>query len=71
MLMQSALGIDFGGTNIKWGIVAEDGQVLKEGSEPTESRRGPDVLLNKLSVIVAEALSYSYSLNIKLKGVGN
>lgn len=68
--MRSALGIDLGGTNIKWGIAAEDGKVLLEGLVPTESERGPAELLNKLSAIAEQALEASSSLSIQLEGVG-
>ncbi|WP_182914521.1 ROK family protein [Paenibacillus sp. 1011MAR3C5] len=68
--MRSAVGIDLGGTNIKWGIVAEDGEVLLEGLVPTESERGPDELLNKLSAIAEQAVQSSTDLNIALDSVG-
>lgn len=68
--MRSALGIDLGGTNIKWGIVTEDGQVLHEGIEPTESWRGAEVLLNKLSTIAKQALSASPNLQVTIDCVG-
>lgn len=68
--MRSALGIDLGGTNIKWGIVAENGKVLLEGLVPTESERGPDELLNKLSAIAEQAMKFSFDLNTRLDSVG-
>lgn len=69
-MKRAAIGIDLGGTNIKWGIVAEDGQVLKEGITATESERGPEVLLGKLSAITAEAISCSGEFQVELAGVG-
>ncbi|MFF2889521.1 ROK family protein [Paenibacillus sp. NPDC057967] len=68
--MRCALGIDLGGTNIKWGIVAENGEVLLEGLTPTESERGPDELLNKLSAIAERAMHASSDLNLQLESVG-
>ncbi|MFS0723206.1 ROK family protein [Paenibacillus sp. 1P07SE] len=68
--MRSALGIDLGGTNIKWGIVTEAGEVLLEGLVPTESDRGPEELLNKLSAIAEHARQAASDASLALDGVG-
>jgi len=36
------LGLDLGGTNIKAGLVADDGSVMTQTSVPTERHKGPD-----------------------------
>ena len=38
----SHLGLDLGGTNIKWVVLDQDGTPLADGSLPTEAERGPD-----------------------------
>ncbi|MHA6482088.1 ROK family protein [Paenibacillus sp. strain BS8-2] len=68
--MRSAIGIDLGGTNLKWGIVSESGAVLLEGIEPTESHNGPEALLQKLSDIVAQGLTAANRLGTLIEGVG-
>lgn len=42
------LGIDLGGTNIKSGVVDDEGRALSSISRPTEARRGPEVGLDHL-----------------------
>lgn len=39
--MRTALGIDIGGTDIKLGIVTEDGSILERGTIPTRAAEGP------------------------------
>jgi len=68
--MRAALGIDLGGTYIKWGIVTEAGEVLQEGQTPTESDQGPAELLNKLSAIAERAGLACQELHIALDSVG-
>lgn len=67
---RSALGIDLGGTNIKWGIVSENGRLLANGLVPTEPRNGPEALLAKLSGIAKEAQRRARSEELALAGVG-
>lgn len=57
------LGIDVGGTNIKLGIVDDNGRVLAEGEIPTEEERGPQDAVQRVRQATDELLS---SLGIKL-----
>lgn len=43
------LGIDLGGTNIKGGVVDDEGRALSSISRPTEAQRGPQVGLDNLA----------------------
>ena len=52
--MSNYLGIDLGGTNIKFGIVNED-TIIYRGEIPTEVSKGTKSIIEKLSDIVAEA----------------
>lgn len=50
------LGIDVGGTNIKAGVVADDGTVLSRASIPTEREQGPDHGINQMVAAAHQAL---------------
>ncbi len=49
------LGIDLGGTNIKAGVVGEDGKALSSVSIPTEADRGPEHGIQRLCQAGREA----------------
>ncbi|MCU6711798.1 ROK family protein [Paenibacillus sp. J5C_2022] len=67
---RAALGIDLGGTNIKVGIVTEQGELLHEAKVATESWQGPDALLAKLAGIASESVPLAGTLGVRLDGVG-
>lgn len=48
-----ALAIDLGGTQVRVGLVSEDGQVLREASCRTAARAGPAVVLDQIAALVA------------------
>jgi len=64
-----AIGIDIGGTYTKFGIVSEDGNMLADGSIPTESDKGPKDFLERLY----ENINYSVNsleLPVEIMGIG-
>ena len=48
--MTSHLGLDLGGTNIKWVVLDQDGTPLADGSLPTEGEGGPDHVVERLAL---------------------
>jgi glucokinase len=46
----SHLGLDLGGTNIKWVVLDQDEQPVADGSLPTERDGGPDHVLERLAL---------------------
>jgi glucokinase len=59
------LGLDLGGTNLKWAIVEhEDGtwRVLDRGQERTRASEGPDAVVGQMTAIAREALETRPSL---------
>lgn len=69
-MKRAALGIDLGGTNIKVGIVTEQGELLHEGKVATESWQGPDALLEKLAGIASDSVQLAETMGARLAGVG-
>ena len=50
------LGIDVGGTNIKSGVVADDGRVMASSSVPTEATKGPEHGVAQMASAARQAL---------------
>ena len=46
--MKTYLAIDIGGTNLRYGLVAENGLILRRGRVPARMERGPDTILTDL-----------------------
>lgn len=57
--MKHYIGIDVGGTNIKTGIVDENGAIIDESSIPTGADRPQDVVLNDIITSVRKLLNES------------
>ncbi len=64
------LGIDLGGTNIKSGVVNDDGRVLSSISIDTEADRGPVVGLDNLAEAGRRAVAASGLTWDQIAGVG-
>ena len=64
------LGLDLGGTNIKWALVEEDG-VAAVGSAPTFAHEGPERVVQRLAEVGAAALDgrRAAAVGIGLPGV--
>ncbi len=48
------LGIDLGGTNVKGGVVDENGAIVREASRPTRVERGPEAIADEIAILVRE-----------------
>lgn len=66
--MKYALGIDLGGTFIKYAVVSDDGVVLYEGKCPTKAVRNE--LLGQLREIVGNCIDGAAHKGVRLEGVG-
>jgi glucokinase len=49
-----AIGVDLGGTNIKAGIVNEEGRILDQASIPTGAQEGPDAVIARIVRMVGD-----------------
>lgn len=47
-LLKLNIGVDLGGTNIKFGLVASDGRILKRLSIPTLANQGPKAVIARI-----------------------
>src|SRR5690242_10084755 len=64
------LGIDLGGTNIKSGVVDDDGRPFSSVSLPTQADRGPEVGLESLAEAARRAVEASGLDWSRIDGVG-
>ena len=64
--MRMALGIDIGGTRVKWGLVSSTGEVLSQQAEPT-----PDSLPAMLAWLSKLDASEVVGIGIACKGIVN
>lgn len=64
---QYALGIDLGGTNIKFGIVSESGRISRKISLDTKVEGGPEKIISQMEKGIKELLSRN---KLKIKGIG-
>ena len=52
--MKTAIGVDLGGTNIKAGVVSEDGSVVATTECPTLAAEGPDAVVGRMAKLVTD-----------------
>ncbi|MCC7353314.1 MAG: ROK family protein, partial [Anaerolineae bacterium] len=69
MTRRVAMGIDVGGTNIKSGLVAEDGTVLAHSSVPTPAR-DPEAMMQTLRAAGDKMLAEARARDYQVLGVG-
>ncbi len=50
--MKYVIGIDIGGTNVKGGVLTQDGEVLKSYSIKTDAKNGAEDVLNRIKELV-------------------
>lgn len=64
------IGIDLGGTNIKYGIVSSEGEIVTKGIIPSKANLKKDVILSNIKKAINSLLYYSRKNKIKIKGIG-
>jgi len=62
-----AIGVDLGGTNIKIGIVSEEGKIISKTSVKTEAQAGPKIVIRNIKKGIEEILK---SDKRKISGIG-
>ena len=64
------IGIDLGGTNIAVGIVDENNNIIKKGSEPTKAGRNPDEIIKDMAALCEKLLAEGEILPCLVEKVG-
>ena len=70
MLLKHAIGIDLGGTKIKFGLVDTIGNLIYEGIMPTDAEKGADKVIENLISAVKLSQQYAAKNNLELIAVG-
>jgi len=67
-----AIGIDLGGTDIKAGVISEDGEILKRYKKPTEAHVGGRKVVDRIGDLIQEILESDVMQNRRdsLAGIG-
>lgn len=68
--MKNALGIDFGGTLIKGGVVDEKGQVKDFVQVETQAKKGKEEVILRLINLISNLLSSPLSRKERILGIG-
>ena len=69
-MMRHAIGIDLGGTSVKYAVVAADGAIRFGGELPSRADEGAESVLEQLTKAVAAGRGYAAQEGIDLEGVG-
>jgi len=64
------IGVDLGGTNIKFGIVSDKGEILHKGMLPAQANLGKDAILGNIKKGIEQSLSFARKKKIRMKGIG-
>lgn len=64
-----AIGVDLGGTNLKLGAIAEDGELLEHLEVAADARRGPEVVVGRMCRAILE-LRDRWAGDYALAGIG-
>ncbi len=70
MTRQYAVGIDVGGTDIKAGLIGDDGSVAAKAVRPTHSERGVDAVLSDMASLAVEVIAGSGIARSAVVGLG-
>lgn len=64
------IGLDLGGTALKYGLVAENGELLEHNQAKSYADKGKDVVFNVINNSVAELIEKANSRNAEVIAVG-
>jgi len=69
-MTRAAIGIDLGGTDIKAGVVDENGTIVGRWKKSTEAQGGAQVILQRMIDLTREILDDSRTNALEMKGIG-
>jgi len=64
------IGVDLGGTNIKFGIVSDKGEILQKGTLSAQANLGKDAILGNIKKGIEQSLSFARKKKIRVKSIG-
>jgi glucokinase len=70
MKKKVGIGIDLGGTSIKYALGKEDGEILKRGNRPSRASEKYQIILNEISLAIHEMMDYATAKGLKVSAIG-
>ncbi|NOY77659.1 MAG: ROK family protein [Calditrichaeota bacterium] len=70
MSTRVAIGVDLGGTNLKMGLVSENGEILFEIRKDTRAEKGPDFILTQIEKGISTLLKEAGEMSVCGIGIG-
>ncbi len=64
------IGVDLGGTSIKYALASDTGRIVKEGIRPSYSQSDKMLILDNVATAINDLLQYARSENIRVDVVG-
>lgn len=66
-----AVGVDFGGTSIKTGLVSSEGKIIAQSRFPTFGEKGPKAVLSQMRKSIEDVLAQAKKKPIRGIGIGS
>jgi len=70
MSKKVGIGVDLGGTAIKYGLVAEDGTILWNTKKPTNAKSSGKEILSNIDSAILECVAQAKQLELQVSSVG-
>lgn len=68
--MKNVIGIDLGGTSIKYALVNQKGETLFDSIMPSKADESAQAIINQLELAIKETLKYAQSNSLSVEGLG-
>ncbi len=65
-----AIGLDLGGTSVKYGICTQSGQIVREFHRPSQAGQPIETILQNLLDASREALAFAHQQNLTIQAIG-
>lgn len=66
----NAIGIDLGGTSVKYALISREGKFLYEGVIPSNAAMSAQAVIGQLLKAISETKEYAAANNIQVEGIG-
>jgi glucokinase len=70
MKKRIGIGIDLGGSSIKYALGTEEGEILKRGRRPSYATEEYKIILDELAKAVGDMIAYAKSMSLKVTAIG-
>jgi glucokinase len=64
------IGIDLGGSSIKYALGTEEGEILKTGNRPSRATEKYQIIIKEVSEAIFEMLGYADSIGVQVSAIG-